>query len=91
MSAPRSSRNYPDWFIDLAMEFNEISEKTLTFPSPKVARETRRLLYGFRGALSRDLPGRYKNFQTIRIAIQGNTLHIMNMNLYLPPPPEMSK
>jgi hypothetical protein len=91
MAAPKELTAYPDWFMALANEFEgpeRIQSKTYILPDRAAALRLRQQFYGFLRALRAGGQAMYPNFQTVRIAIQANELHIMHVDHFIPQPPE---
>lgn len=90
MSVPTRVTSYPTWMLRMADEFETGTRvKVLNLPDRKTAEKYRRNIYGFRNALERaGMFPMYPNFQTIRLAIRGNDLHIMLADELLPNPGE---
>jgi hypothetical protein len=92
MSYSKTVASYPDWFLPLASEFEAPTltrRKAYILPDHKAALRLRAQLYGFLYAMRHEgLDKLYPNFQSVRLVIRENELHILHANEYLPRPPE---
>lgn len=88
MAFPQKVTSYPDWFMDVARRIEDGTERIiLAYPTPQDAMRVRQQFHGFLGAMERaGMFPMYPRFQTMRLAIRGNDLHIMTANEFLPKP-----
>ena len=88
MATPRRLEAYPDWMLAVARRFENGDRRvTLNAGSPAMAKRYRQQLYGFIRAMERDgMLSQYPNFQTVRLVIEGDSLHILHVDEYLPQP-----